>query len=92
MRQANIINAILDEETRNLKFIENFDKLQTNVLQLRGIGELDMAKDLVMRVYREICLMPDEPDHEARWKVKYLGKFEQMFKDTIDYDDVKHQG
>lgn len=87
MRQANIINAINDEETRNLKFIENFDKTQTNVLTLKGIGETEMAQDLVMRVWREILQMPDEPEREARWKKKYQDKFESLFRDLIIYDE-----
>lgn len=84
MKQANIINAINEQETRNLKFIENMDKTQANVLQLKGVGENDMAADLVNRIYAEIKAMPNEPDRELRWKLKYLKKYEEMFKDLIE--------
>lgn len=86
MRQANIISAINEQETNNLKFVETFDKTQQNVLTLKGMGETEMAKDLVMRVWREILAMPDEPEREARWKKKYQDRFESQFKDMIDYE------
>lgn len=85
MRQANIINAINDEETRNLKFLETIDKTQQNVLLLRGAGEPEMAKDLINRIFKEIQSMPDEPDREARWKMKFLKRFEDLYKDQIEY-------
>ena len=85
MRQANIITATNDQITRNLTFIANMDKTQQNVLILKGSGDIDEAKDLVMTVWKEICAMPDEPDREARWKKKYMDKFESLFRDMIEY-------
>jgi hypothetical protein len=86
MRQANIVNAINDEEMRKLRLVETIDKTQTNVLALKGSGETDMAQDLVMRIYTELRGMPDEPERELRWKLKYLDKFKAMFGDLIQYD------
>lgn len=85
MRQANIISAMADEDMRCLKFIEAFDKVQQTVNAYRGQNETEMAKDLVMKVWKEILAMPDEPEREGRWKKKYQDKFELMFKDLIDY-------
>lgn len=86
MRQANIINAINSDTQRNLTFMENIEKTQQNVLQLRSTGEPEMAKDLVTRIRKEILAMPDEPEREGRWKKKYLDRFENLFRDMIDYE------
>lgn len=83
IRQANIINATNDEELRNLKFLENFDKTQQIVMQLKGMGENEMAKQHALRIYGEIKAMPDEPEREGWWKMKYLNKFESMFADAL---------
>lgn len=84
MRQANIINALNEQEVRNQKYVENIDKTQQNVLTLKGMGELDMATDLVNRVWKEILGMPDEPEREARWKKRYMDKFQDLFREMID--------
>lgn len=86
MSQANIINEINDAETRNLKFAENFERTQANVLMWKGLGETELARDLVMRVWATIKAMPEEPEREARWKKRYMDKFQDYFKDLIEYE------
>ena len=87
MRQANIINVINQDTQRNLQFLNNIEMVQQNVLQLRSTGEPEMAKDLVMRIRKEILAMPNEPEREGRWKKKYYDRFELLFKDLIEYED-----
>lgn len=86
MRQANIINANNAQAQRMLTFAENFNKTQEIVMQFKGLGELEMAREHVNKQWREIQAMPDEPESEGRWKMKYIDRFEAMFKDLIDYE------
>lgn len=86
MRQANIINAQNDEAVRKMNFLRDMEKTQQIVMEYRGMGEVDLARDHVNRIWREILLMPDEPLHEAMWKLKYQNRFETLFKDLIEYE------
>lgn len=87
MRQANIINAQNDEALRQMNFLRDMEKTQQVVLEYRGAGEVELARDHVNRIWKEIQLMPDEPMREAAWKKKYQDKFEGLFKDLIDYGE-----
>jgi hypothetical protein len=87
MREANIINAQNDEAVRKMNFLRDIDKTQQVIMEYRGMGELDLAKDHVNRIWKEIQLMPDEPAREGMWKKKYLDKFEGLFKDLIEYSE-----
>jgi hypothetical protein len=85
VKQANIMDAIAQEEHRKQKFLSTFDSIQQSVNEHRASGDAEMARELVNRVWREIVLMPDEPDYESRWKKKYMDRFEQLFKEYIVY-------
>lgn len=86
LRQANIIDAQNNEALRNMNWLRDMEKTQQVVLEYRGSGDVDMAKEHVNRIWREIQLMPDAPEREAMWKKKYQDRFETLFKDLIEYD------
>ena len=86
MKRTNIIIELLREEIDRQKFLETMDKTREAVHSHLGRGEEDMAKDLVARIHKQIAAMPDEPERELRWKLRYLTQLERDFHLYIPYE------
>jgi hypothetical protein len=80
MRRTNLLIAMAQEDIERLKFLEAFDKLRTVVSGHMGRNDRAMARDMVIRYREQIEKMPDEPERELRWKIKYLDEL-----DTFKY-------
>lgn len=80
MRRTNLMIAMAQEEIERMKFIEAFDKLRTAVSGHMGRNDRAMARDLVKRYRDQIEKMPDEPERELRWKMRYLDELDNGFK------------
>ncbi len=83
MRRANVSIELAKEEIERQKFLETMDSTRTAVHAHLGRGDEGMARDLVERIYKQIRSMPDAPDRELRWKLKYLEQFERDFKQFL---------
>jgi hypothetical protein len=86
MKRTNIMIELLREEINRQKFLETMDLIRSAVMAHLGRNEEDMARDLVGRCFKQISAMPDEPERELRWKLKYLEQLERDFKPYISYD------
>jgi hypothetical protein len=80
LRRANMMLEILKDEVARQKHLEVMEKSRTAIHGYLGRGEEEMARDLVQRLHKLILSMPDEPERELRWKVKYLEQLERDFK------------
>lgn len=80
MRRANMALEVLKDEIERQKHLEVMEQSRTAIHGYLGRGEEEMAKDLVQRLHKIILAMPDEPERELRWKVKYLEQLERDFR------------
>lgn len=78
IRRTNLLIAMAQEEIERMKFLEAFDKLRSATSGHLGRNDREMARDLVLRYRDQIEKMPDEPERELRWKIKYLDELEQF--------------
>ena len=76
MRRANLMIAMAQDEMERQKFLEAFDKLRTVVSAHMSRNEREMAKDLLKKYRDQIEKMPDTPERELRWKMKYLDELD----------------
>ena len=76
MRRTNLMIAMAIDEIERAKFLEAFDHLRTAIAGHMGRGEKEMSKDLLARYRDQIEKMPDEPERELRWKMKYLDELD----------------
>jgi len=84
MRRTNLMIAMAQEEIERMKFFEAFDKLRTAVSGHMGRNDRAMARDLVKRYRDQIEKMPDEPERELRWKIKYLDELDTFKHLEVD--------
>jgi hypothetical protein len=80
MRRTNLMIAMAQEEIEKMKFDEAFDKLRAVVAGHMGRNDLASARDLVKYYRDQIQKMPEEPEREARWKMRYLNELDNGFK------------
>jgi hypothetical protein len=76
MRRTNLMIAMAQDEIERQKFLEAFDKLRTVTSSHMGQNDRASAMDMVRRYRDQIEKMPDEPERELRWKMKYLDALE----------------
>lgn len=78
MRRTNLMIAMAQDEIERQKFLEAFDKLRGVTSSHMGQNDRASARDMVKRYREQIEKMPDEPERELRWKMKYLDALEQF--------------
>lgn len=76
MRRTNLMIAMAQDEIERQKFLEAFDALRTVTSSHMGQNDRASARDMVRRYRDQIERMPDEPERELRWKMKYLDALE----------------
>lgn len=77
LRQANIAIAIAVDDLQQRKVVELFTTLSQQATQYFQEGHINYAAALVGRVRVEVEKMPDEPEGERIWKLRYLQELER---------------
>lgn len=83
MRHANIIIELAKVECFKQKYMEVFTEVQqavSNYVQMGRPDDLAAARSLVDQVRKQIDAMPDEPDNELRWKIRYRDELDNRFR------------
>lgn len=76
MRRTNMMIAAAKDQIERMKFVEVFDELRTALNMARTDHDKAMAKDLYLYYKQQIHAMPDVPESQLRWKLKYLDELE----------------
>lgn len=85
MKRTNMMIEVIKDEIARQKFLEWMDQSRTAIHAYVGRGDEESARDLVQRLHKHIMAMPDEPDRELRWKLKYLDALERDFRAYMTY-------
>jgi hypothetical protein len=89
IRQANMMIHHNREEIYNQQFLEWIASTKIVVQGYIGRGEDDAAKEEIGFHYRQIVAMPNEPDREFRWKMKYLDELRKTFPALLPVEEAK---
>jgi len=87
MKRVNMMIFANREEIERQKFLEWMDTSKQAIQGHLGRGDEAEAREMVANNYKQILAMPDEPDRELRWKMKYLNQLESDWKAYIPYED-----
>lgn len=89
MSQANTIGHFLAEQVKAEKYLHTLEDMKLLVHGHLIRGEEDEARADVMKIYNEIRRMPDAPEREFRWKLKYLETVEKEFKHLLPEQELQ---
>lgn len=90
MSQANTIDHFLKEQVRQEKYLKTLDQMRYAIHGSIARGEEDQAREDVMYLWNEIQRMPDTPDREFRWKLKYMNAVRDEFKRFLpEYEEQR---
>jgi hypothetical protein len=71
IRRANIMIAHARDQVERSKFVETFNLLRESVNAARSDLDREGVLELYYTYKKQIDAMPNVPDHELRWKMKY---------------------
>lgn len=78
-QQAEVAIAIARDEVYRQQFLELFTTLASAVGHHVSTQNRQQATALVEKVRQQIGKMPDEPQEQLDWKLKYLKELEEKF-------------
>lgn len=78
-QQAEVAIAIARDEVYRQQFLELFNSMATAVGHHIATQNRGQAVALVNKVRQQIGHMPDEPQDQLDWKLKYLKELEERF-------------
>lgn len=84
LRRCNMMLDLLREEISLAKHLEWCEGFRNVVQGHINRGDRDQAREIVARCYKQCLAMPDEPDNELRWKMKYLKVIEDNFREYLN--------
>lgn len=76
LMHANLTIARAKDDLYQAKLAEAFDELQRGVTMHLGNNDPASVRELVKYYRDQIEKMPEEPERELRWKLRYLDKLE----------------
>lgn len=79
MSQANMMNYRAQEILGDMKHLEWLEKQKAVVSTYTARGDDGAARDYVAFLLKETMRMPEEPDRQLRWKLKYLDSLRENF-------------
>jgi hypothetical protein len=83
MRRANIMVELGRDQIYRQKFLEVFNTLRESINSSLALGDQGEARETVGRFRKEILAMPDEPERELRWKLRYIEKLETEYRQFL---------
>lgn len=87
MRRANMMIEAARQQDENAKFLEVFDKLREQIAAVRSHWERAQVASLIGYYDRQIKAMPDEPEHEHLWKMRYEQELERYKEQVAGWGD-----
>lgn len=80
MLQANMMNHRLQEHVQNETHRRWLENSKTVIFGFINAGQEDAAREEVAYLWAETCKMPEDPERNFRWKMKYIDALREQFK------------